>query len=242
MIAGLEWWVALLCVLVVCIGATIQSSIGFGLGLVATPLVGIADPEFVPVGMLIAIAPMAVAMAYRERHHVDRRGIGWALVGRVPGSALGAWVVARADHTTLALLIGGSVLLAVVASLTRFHVRPTPANLACAGAASGFGGTTVGIGGPPMAIAYQHGSPATIRSTLAVFFLAGLAISVASLGAAGVIGTRDMQLGALLVPGSLAGTALGSRLAGRIPAGRMRPLILSVCTASAIALIVETLV
>lgn len=242
MIAGLDWWVALLCVLVVCVGATIQSSIGFGLGLVATPLVGIADPEFVPVAMLMAIAPMAVAMAYRERHHVDRSGIGWAMIGRIPGSALGAWVVARADHATLVYLIAGSVLLAVLASATRLHVRPTRVNLACAGVASGFGGTAVSIGGPPMAIAYQHGNPATIRSTLAVFFLAGLLISVVSLGLAGVIGTRDLQLGALLVPGSLTGTAIGSRLAGRIPAGRMRPLILTVCTLSAVALIVEQLV
>ena len=34
-------------------------------------------------------------------------------------------------------------------------------------------GTATSIGGPPMAILYQHQPPKTIRTTLAVYFLAG---------------------------------------------------------------------
>ena len=227
------------CLVIVFVGAIIQSSIGFGLGLVSAPVLGIVDPAFVPVGVLVAIAPMTIVMATRERHHVDRTGIGWALLGRVPGTVLGAWVAARADHATLAFLIAASVLLAVAASVSGLHVAPNRRNLALAGVASGFGGTAVGIGGPPMAIAYQHSRPATIRSTLAVFFLMGLAISVVSLAVAGVIGRRELQLGALLIVPSLIGTLIGGRLSGRLPEGKIRPIVLGLCTASAVALILE---
>ena len=232
-------WGLAACLAIVLIGATIQSSIGFGLGLVAAPVLGIVDPAFVPVGVLVAIAPMTVVMAMREHHHVDRTGIGWAVLGRVPGTVLGAWVVARADHTTLAFLIAASVLLAVAASVTGLHVAPNRRNLALAGVASGFGGTAVGIGGPPMAIAYQNSRPETIRSTLAVFFLVGLTISAVSLSVAGVIGRRELQLGSLLIVPSLLGTLIGGRLSGHLPDGKIRPLVLGLCVLSAIALIVE---
>jgi uncharacterized membrane protein YfcA len=240
-LVGLDPWVAVYCLVVVFVGAVIQSSIGFGLGLVAAPALGLADPDFVPVALLVAIAPMALAMAVRERHHVDRRGIGWAVLGRVPGSAFGAWVAARADHTTLAILIGVSVLAAVAASVTGFHFRPSRHNLAMAGVASGFGGTVVGIGGPPMALTYQHSNAPTLRSTLAVFFLVGLMISIVSLAVAGVIAERELKLGLLLVPASLAGTGVGRLAAGHLPEGKVRPLVLGLCAASALALLAEQL-
>jgi uncharacterized membrane protein YfcA len=240
-VLDLPAWGLVTCLAIVLVGATIQSSIGFGLGLVSAPVLGIVDPAFVPVGVLVAIAPMTVVMAIREHHHVDRTGIRWAVLGRVPGTVLGAWVAARADHVTLVLLIAASVLLAVTASVIGLHVAPSRRNLALAGVASGFGGTAVGIGGPPMAIAYQHSRPEAIRSTLAVFFLMGLTISAVSLVVAGVVGRRELQLGSLLIVPSLVGTLIGGRLSGHLPEGKIRPLVLGLCAVSAIALIVEEL-
>ena len=38
--------------------------------------------------------------------------------------------------------------------------------LVVAGLASGFAGTTTGVGGPPMALTYQNSDPATMRATI----------------------------------------------------------------------------
>jgi uncharacterized membrane protein YfcA len=181
-------------------------------------------------------------MAWRERHHVDRSGIDWAIAGRIPGTVLGAWVLARADGSALTLMIGIVVLVAVAASLAGVRFAPTRRNLAIAGAASGFTGTSAGIGGPPMALTYQHGDPARIRSTLAVYFAIGLTISFVSLAIGGVIDRHQVELGLLLVPASVLGTIVAPRFARRVPADRVRVAVLLLCALSAVILIVEELV
>jgi uncharacterized membrane protein YfcA len=181
-------------------------------------------------------------MAWRERHHVDRSGIAWAIGGRIPGTLFGTWVVARADGAVLTLMIGVVVLVAVALSLAGVRFSPTRRNLMLAGAASGFTGTSAGIGGPPMALTYQHGDPARIRSTLAVYFAIGLTISFVSLAIGGVIDHRQVQLGLLLVPASVLGTIAAPPFARRVPAGRVRLAVLLLCATSALILIVEQLV
>jgi len=236
---GLSPWVVIGCMVVVFIGAMVQSAIGIGLGLIASPILGLADPQFVPVALLVAILPLTVAMAIRERVWIDRAGIGWAIAGRMPGTILGAWIAARASHTTLAIVIAVVVLLAVVGSASGIHFAPTKRNLAISGAASGFGGTAVGIGGPPMALTYQHSDPATMRATLALFFVVGVFMSFTALTFAGVVDRRELQLGALLVPASLLGVWVSRYTTHLLPAHKVRPLVLSLCAVSAVILLLE---
>ena len=236
---GVDAWVWAACLLIVFVGALVQGTIGMGLGTLAAPLLAIADPGFVPVGILLPVIPLSLTMAWRERHHVDARGISWALAGRVPGTVLGVWVLARANHALLTVIIAVSVLIAVAASTAGIHFRPSRRNLALAGVASGFTGTSAGIGGPPMALTYRHGDPAVMRSTLAVYFMAGLTISLATLAAGGVIDRHQVALGLALVPASVVGTLVAPLLAGRVPANRVRTAVLAVCSISAILLLVQ---
>ncbi len=238
-VAGLNPWLAVACMVAVFVGAVVQSSIGIGLGLIASPILGLVDPAFVPVALLVAILPMTVTMAIRERESIDRTGLGWAIVGRVPGTILGAWIVARANHTTLAIVIAVVVLLAVIGSASGMHFAPTKGNLAISGAASGFGGTAVGIGGPPMALTYQHSDPATMRATLALFFVVGIFISFTTLTIAGAVGGRELKLGLLLVPATMLGVWVSRYTTHILPPQRVRPLVLTVCAVSTTVLLLE---
>lgn len=242
MILGIDTWLIVVSMLIVFVGALVQGTVGVGLGMLGAPLLALVDPDFVPVGILLPVVPLSLTMAWRERHHVDRAGLGWAISGRVPGTLLGAWVVSRADGSALSLMIGVVVLLAVAASLAGVRFAPTRRNLAIAGAASGFTGTSAGIGGPPMALTYQHGDPARIRSTLAVYFMIGLTISFVTLLIGGAIDGRQVELGLLLVPASILGTIVAPPFARRVPASRVRLSVLLLCAASALVLIVEELV
>ena len=62
--------------------------------LLAVPVVALIVPAALPGAMVIPGIPMAVTMAVHEREHVDRRGTGFLLLGRVPGTLLGVAVVA----------------------------------------------------------------------------------------------------------------------------------------------------
>ena len=52
-----------------------------------------------------------------------------------------------------------AVLLCVALSVISWRPQPTPPSLVTAGVASGSFGTATSIGGPPLAVLYQHHPP-----------------------------------------------------------------------------------
>jgi uncharacterized membrane protein YfcA len=237
---GLSTAMAIACVAIVYIGATVQASIGIGLGMIASPLLVLADPDFIPVTIMLAVIPLTFTIAWADRPHVAGRDVGFALIGRVPGVILGALVVAALSDQILAVLVAGSVLLAVAVSVSGRHIHTSDPVLVVAGLASGFAGTTTGVGGPPMALAYQRSDPATMRSTLSAFFAIGALMSLAALAIAGEIGTRQLQLTLLILPSVALGVVTARRIKDRLDPDIVRPAVLVICTIASIALLIET--
>lgn len=240
-LAGLDLWVAVACLGVVTIGSTLQGVIGLGMGLFAAPLLAIADPAFLPLSAVIAVIPLGFGAAWRERHAVERRDVAIALSGRVVGVALGAWAAAVTGHGFLVLMVAVSVLIAVVGSLTGLTFPTNDRNLLIAGAASGFTGTAAGVGGPPMGLTYQHARPETLRATLSAFFAVGALMSLAGLAIAGEVDRHRLALALVVLPGVPIGLWLSKPLIGRLPAARVRPLVLAICAASALGLLLDEL-
>jgi uncharacterized protein len=239
MIVGLPIWLAISCVALVLVGAAVQGALGIGMGMIASPLLAIADHGFIPGAIVISVLPLSLAVILQEHHHIDRRGAGLALLGRAPGVVLGVIATAWAGPRELALLVSGSVLVAVAASLTGVRFSPTPRALVIAGVTSGFTGTATGVGGPPMAITYQNTDPLAARATLALYFGVGAVMSLVGLTFSGEVGVRQYELALLLLPGVVLGFAGSNRLTEHLHGHRARRLILMLCAASAIALIFE---
>jgi len=140
----------LLVTAVVGAGAALQGSIGFGLGLMAAPLLVLIEPRLVPAPLLLASGVLTVLLTHRERHAIITNDLKWSLGGRVLGTlpALAVLTVVPADR--LGLAFGALVLLGVGLTASGWHLPPSPRVLLGAGALSGFMATTVAIGGPPM--------------------------------------------------------------------------------------------
>lgn len=239
MILDIPWALALGCVLMVFLGAVVQGTLGIGLGMVAAPLLALTDRDFIPGAVLLAVLPLTVGVAVAERASVDRRGVGLATAGRVPGAVVGALAVAWAGPRFLATLVAVSVLLAVLASVTNVHFLPTDRAVFTAGLASGFTGTTTGIGGPPIAVTYQHSDPAVMRATISAFFTLGSVMSIGALWIAGAMTSRQLELAALLVPGVVAGFVVSRRFARVLRNERARAGVLVLCALASVALLVE---
>ena len=237
---GLSVGIAIACVLVVYVGATVQASIGIGLGMIASPMLALADTDFIPAAIMLAVLPLTFTIAWVDREHIAPRDVGFALVGRVPGTIAGALVVAALSDRVLAVMVAASVLLAVVASITGRLFRPTDKALMVAGLASGFAGTTTGVGGPPMALTYQNSDPATMRATISAFFSIGSLMSIGALALAGEIGVRQLQLTALILPGVVLGVVTARLVKDRLRPEVIRPAVLVICTTAAFALLIET--
>ena len=237
---GLSPLMILIAVGVVAIGSATQASIGIGLGLLAAPILTLIDPGFIPGAISVCVLPLSVGMTLRERDHIDR-GILRAVAGRFVGVVAGAVMLSRAGHGVIAIVVGASVLVAVIGSASGLTFRPTRRNLLIAGTASGVSGTVAAIGGPPMALTYQHSDPRTLRASLAAFNTIGSTMTIPSLVIAGVLGVREMQLAAVLVPGVIAGLWFGRVGIARLPAHRVRSFVLLACATSAVVLLVNEL-
>jgi uncharacterized protein len=223
------------------IGATIQGAVGFGMNLIAAPVVAFVNPDLVPGPLIVASMVFTVLVAFRERAALDRTGARWALAGRVPGTIAGALLIASLSSRGVAVAVGVAVLVAAALNLAHLGLRPTPVTLLGAGLVSGFSGTVSSIGGPPLAVVYANEPGAVLRGTLAAVFVVGGLLSIASLVAVGNIGTDEALASLLLVPPLIVGFALSRRLASHIDAGRTRAAVLAVSAAGAVTVIVKEL-
>ena len=222
-------------------GATVQSAVGLGLGIVAAPVITIVQPDLMPEVMLWLACTYPLVTLATERADIHWAGLGWSLPTRLLGTAVGVAAVATFSARILGLLVAIMVLGAVLA--TWLAVRPpiTRGSLMTAGLVSGFSGTATSIGGPPMAILYQNQPPRQIRTTLAVYFMVGAALSLAGLALAGQLEPHRALLAACLTPVLPFGAALGRVLRTRLPEHHVRGAVLLVCAASAVVLLVRSL-
>ena len=225
----------------VLVGAAVQGSVGLGLGLLAAPVFALADPTLVPGTILLTTSVLPVLTSLREREHVEWRGLGYALLGRAPGTAVGVYVVATQPRSTTAVVVAVVVLGAVGLSVTSWEARPTPRALITAGVISGVGGTATSVGGPPVALLYQRSSGATLRATMGMYFLIGNISSLLALTVAGEVAGRDVTRAGLLLPFLLAGFLLSGPLRRHVDGERLRAAVLVVSATSAVLLLVKTL-
>ncbi len=222
-------------------GSTVQGFVGFGLGMVAAPLLALLEPGLVPVPLLLIACLMSMLSMVREFRHADWRGVGWIVTGRVPGTGVGLAAVLLLSARWFGIVVGLSVLACVALSLVSWRPRPTARALLVAGAVSGATATSATIGGPPIALVYQRDSGPRVRATLGASLLIGSVMSVVALGLAGRVGVEQLRAAVVLVPFLLVGFALSGPARRWLDLRWLRPGVLGVSAAGAVLLIAQAL-
>ncbi|GAB3289971.1 TSUP family transporter [Parasphingorhabdus pacifica] len=219
-------------------GAAIQGTVGLGMNLIAAPLLALLSPAFVPVPLLFAALVLSALTVWRELPHVHWQGALPAVIGRVPGVVVGVFLVAALPPREFTVAVGVLVLGCILLSLLSWRPRPAPRSLLVAGFAGGVMGTSSSIGGPPVALLYQHEDGPTVRATLAAYMSVGSLLSLSALGVGGQIGSTQLWASAVLLPFMAAGFAVSGPLRRFLDAGWTRPCVLALAGGSAIMLIV----
>lgn len=232
----------LLISLIIAWGSLVQGSLGFGISLVATPFLVLIDPNFVPGPIMTLGMVFSSLIMLRERAAIDLSGLHWAVIGRLAGSFFAAWLVATISQNMLIVVFALIVLVAVVLSGAGLRIKINRRNLLVAGTLSGVMGTIAALGGPPVAILYQHEPADRVRTTLAGFFLFGTLASIAFLLLFGRFGWLDIRLGLLLLPGTLLGYALSSRVIPYLNRDRMRLFVLLLAALSSLYVLARQLI
>src|SRR5688500_6896898 len=110
------------------VGATVQGSIGFGLNVIAAPVLTLVDTKLVPGPALASAFVLTVLLAVRERGGIDRSGFGWVFIGRLPATVVAALVISLLPERGVAFTISAIVLVAVALSLVGWRLRRTRAS------------------------------------------------------------------------------------------------------------------
>jgi uncharacterized membrane protein YfcA len=171
--------------LAVACGALIQGTTGMGFALIVAPVMGLLAPESLPVSLLILMLPLNAAIAWREREAIDLRGSSWITVGRFVGTFGGVWILFWLPLSQLNVLIGLSTIAACLVTWMAPSFVPGRRALISTGLITGITETATGVGGPPLALVYQHSPVATLRGSVALCFLVGEVISLVVLALGG---------------------------------------------------------
>ena len=224
----------------VAVAAFVQGATGMGFALLVAPVCGLLEPSLLPVGVLVLMLPLNGYIGWRERVSIDVPSAGWITAGRALGTAGGLAVLALLTAGQLGVFVSATILAAVAATLLAPAFEPGRRTLIGAGIVTGITETATGVGGPPLALALQHGSPARMRATIALCFLVGELMSLALLAFGGRFGWAALAASAQLLPALALGAWLSRHVHTRLDARFMRAFVLVFAAVSSIALLVRS--
>ncbi len=231
--------------LVVALAATVQLAAGFGFGLAAVPLLAVVLDAHDAVVLALALATFTnTYQAWTGRHDADRRVVARLLAGAAIGLPVGLLVFRLLEERWLKLLIGLTVLAAVVLIARRIDLRHAGRGLdVTAGVMSGALTMSSGVNGPPLVFVLQarHFPPARFRGTITTVFAVLDVVSVATFAIADELDGRLLQGMAAALPGLAAGAVVGMALRRHLHVERFRVLVLVLLSVAATTALVSAL-
>ena len=229
--------------ILILIVAITQSAIGIGFGVAACFLV-LFEPSMVPSCIVLMGTVLAFSNAFLSLKDVIKMDLVYSFSGRVIGSLISIPLISLTIGTKSYLIIFGVLLLITVfLSAKKWSVVATKKNITVAGACSGFMGTLIGIGGPPMAIVYQNSSAKNVVATLNMFFGIGALFSVLLLIYIDLINFREVMRCLFLAPAILIGIMLGRhKIVKNYVNKNLKKMVLIVCFISALIVLGQALI
>lgn len=225
--------------LTILLAAFAQGSTGMGFAMISAPVISMIDAALIPVMLLVLMIPLNGYISWREHGNLDWRGVKWISVGRFAGTFLGVWILLAVNLQQLAMLIGWATVIAAAIALLAPAFDPNRPGLAGVGLITGIIETATGIGGPPLALAYQHKRGPVLRSTVATCFLIGEIISLIVLALGGKVDLHTLAVTAGLLPFLALGSFASRFVHHRIDGPLLRYTVLGFAIVSGITVILQ---
>ena len=229
----------LIAMLLVFIGSFVQTGIGFGLAIVVAPFLFMLNPDYIPVPLCLVVLLVSIMNTLKHKKNLQIGALKAAMLGRIPGSLIGGIMLMLFSSKVLELYLGCLVLLAVAVSLCSIQIKPTPIKMGIAGFFSGVFGTSVAIGGPPMALLLQHEQAGSLRANLSAFFLFSSVISLFIQLLTGFFEVKHLLMTLPLLPAVFLGHKVAHIQSQKLPLAKMRIPVLSLCCISGLVAVVH---
>ncbi len=222
---------------VMLVGATVLSTVGFGIGITTSPvLLLVLEPQTVVVVLNSVSLALFGLIIYQTRAHIDLRQILPVGAAGVVGVPIGVVLLSTLGNTALSIGIAALVVLFTLS--LRLETPKVLARKALAGPAIGLTVGAVlaasGIGGPLVVVyllARDLPSQA-VRGQLAVYFMMVESVSVAGYAVSGLFNAERLSLIVIVTVPVLLGYVLGTALARRMDETRFRQGVVGVILVS----------
>ena len=221
-------------------GSILQGSLGFGLALVAAPVLVFLNDDWVPGALFVAGWPLMVLMTWRERKQLNFRSEFQPWLGLIAGVGLGLFLLQSVEASRVTTLVAVVILLAVGLSASGLRIAMNFWTRLSGGFLAGFMGATASIPGPALALLHQGSSPAQMRAILAPFFLLGNTLSLVGLWASGQLSEQTIHVGLYLIPATLAGWVISVRTSRWVRPALVRPAVHVFAGLAALSLLVRS--
>lgn len=226
--------------LIVLCGSLLHGLVGYGIGLFCAPLLFLISPTLVPAPLILISTVVTIIMMVRDGEHLQFNQVSWAMVGGFMGILLAGLTLKIASKDQFELAFGVLILLAVLISVLGFTPKVNKTTNTLAGFTSGFMGTITAVGGPPMALLYQHGDIKNIKANLTAFFLFLNIIAIITLAFIGEITLSTFTLMTLTLPGIALGLYISTKAQNLVKPHLIRRWILGLCTVTSVIAIVRS--
>ena len=230
-------------------GSTVLSTLGFGIGMVATPiLLLIFDPQTAIVTLSPAGTVLSALIAWRHRDHIlMRETLPIALLG-MAGAFTGVYVLSTSDDQLLKIAI--VTLIIPLTILSFFNPTNLKDRIPFPKVVGPFIGYLVGlmlgsmaIGGPLLVIflIVRGWKSYAIRGSMSFFLLCVMVCALIGFVPAGLYGEGRIVLSAVAFVPMIAGFWVGSRLANRMNENLFRKCSVTVIVLSSLTVIIREL-
>ncbi len=209
--------------------AFIQSITGFGLVIIAAPLLMFFyEPKLtVPIMLLIACSSNSV-QGFLMRRQANYPLIRWLYLGMLIGQPFGFFFFTYISNDALKVFINVVVLLTLILmQISHRHIEERRRNTVVTGMLSGFTAITTGMGGLPFLIylAYTKMPTDVFRATCFIYFFLGNATSLVSYLIGGYPLAPAFNEFLYLLPALVTGIVAGHLSMRYIPASFFRKFI-----------------
>ena len=223
----------ILAALVAVLAGGVSGLTGFGLALIAVPLLlFVYEPSTVVVLLSVLSVFINTAVTWDSWHDAEHRLVLSLLPPAAVGVFLGAEVLYYADPLYIRLGVGIVVVFSALLLLREVRIPGAEGWLGTvvAGSTSGLLSTSTGLAGPPVVLLFaaRHLPKHAFRGSSALYFLAMSLVGLVALTNGGLLDAAEIPLALALVPAAFLGKVLGTALLERVSDKTFRTVTLGV--------------
>jgi uncharacterized membrane protein YfcA len=232
-------------ILIIVIASLIKGITGFGFALVAMPplLFWYSPRELVPALMICNLMMSLMIVLQKKEHHLVPAPFKLMIVAGAIFTVTGVMVLALVPERPLIIGIASIFLILLLLSLwgSKLTIKANRISCLLNGALCGFLEGSISVSGPPMVLFLNHAkvSNQQFREIFSWFCLITAIIAVGGYASSGLLNTRTLAMGLMVLPVLYAGSYFGKRINAKLPPKLFRRMSLILTIISCIIILIR---